>query len=49
MITPQFKVDQNDSSLIISIKLKYVKISEIEFFVENNNFRFHLKPYFLSP
>ena len=48
MITPQFKVDQNDSSLIISIKLKYVIISEIEFFVEYNNFRFHLKPYFLS-
>ncbi len=48
MLTPQFKVEQNEEYLIICIKLKYVKISEVEFFIENNNFRFHLKPYFLN-
>ena len=48
MITPQFKIEQNDTFIIIYIKLKYVKISEVEFFIENNNFRFFLKPYFLN-
>jgi len=48
MITPIFKVEQNEDYIILSIKLKYVKISQVDFFIEKNNFRFHLKPYFLN-
>jgi protein SHQ1 len=48
MLTPQFKVEQNEDFIILYIKLKYVKISEVDFFIEKNNFKFHLKPYFLN-
>jgi protein SHQ1 len=48
MITPNFKVNQDSNFLYITMKLKYVKFSEVEFFIENNNFRFHLKPYYLN-
>ena len=48
MITPNFKIEQNDEFIIISIRLKYVKISDVEFFIENNNFKFYLKPYYLN-
>jgi protein SHQ1 len=48
MITPYFKVEQNPTQIIITIKLKYVRISDVDFFIDKNNFRFHLKPYFLN-
>ena len=48
MITPFFKLDQDDNFLTITIRVKYIRISEIDFFIENNNFRFSLKPYYLN-
>jgi protein SHQ1 len=48
MLTPKFKVNQDDEFIYITISLKYVKFSDVEFFIEANNFRFHLKPYFLN-
>jgi len=48
MITPFFKLEQDEQFIFITIKAKYVKISEVEFFIEKNNFRFSLKPYFLN-
>jgi protein SHQ1 len=48
MITPLFKVDQDEKYLNIKIKVKYVKFSEVDFFIEGNNFRFYLKPYYLN-
>lgn len=48
MITPLFKVDQNDNFILLSIQVKYVKISDVDFHIENNNFKFYLKPYFLN-
>lgn len=48
MITPFFKLEQDEQFLTVTIKVKYVRISEVEFFIEKNNFRFSLKPYFLN-
>jgi len=48
MITPYFKVEQEENFLFVHLKLKYVKISEVDFYLEGNNFKFHLKPYFLN-
>ena len=48
MIRPIFKVTQDDSFIYIEAKVKYVKISDFEYFIEDNNFRFTLKPYYLN-
>ena len=48
MITPNFKINQDDEFIIITIRLKYVKISDVEFFIEKNNFKFYLKPYYIN-
>lgn len=48
MITPFFKLEQDEQFIIISIKAKYIRISEVEYFIDKNNFRFSLKPYFLN-
>ena len=48
MIRPLFSVTQDESFIYIEAKVKYVKISDFEYFLENNNFRFTLKPYYLN-
>ena len=48
MIRPIFNVSQDDNFIYIESKVKYVKISDFEYFIENNNFRFTLKPYYLN-
>jgi len=48
MITPLFKVDQDEKFIYLKIKLKYVKFSDVDFFIEGNNFRLYLKPYYLN-
>ena len=48
MIRPIFNVSQDDSFIYIEAKVKYVKISDFEYFIEDNNFRFTLKPYYLN-
>jgi len=48
MLTPYFKVEQDNQFIIIHIQLKYVKIKEVDFCILENNFKFHLKPYFLN-
>ena len=48
MITPLFKVDQDEKFIYLNIKVKYVKFSDVEFFIEGNNFRLYLKPYYLN-
>ena len=48
MIRPLFSVTQDESFIYIEAKVKYVKISDFEYFIENNNFRFTLKPYYLN-
>ena len=48
MIRPIFNVSQDDSFIYLEAKVKYVKISDFEYFIEDNNFRFTLKPYYLN-
>ena len=48
MITPLFKIDQDENYIIIKAQVKYIKISEFDYFIEDNNFRFTLKPYHLN-
>ena len=48
MIRPIFNVTQDESFIYIEATVKYVKISDFEYFIENNNFRFTLKPYYLN-
>ena len=48
MIRPIFNVSQDDSFIYIEAKVKYIKISDFEYFIEDNNFRFSLKPYYLN-
>jgi protein SHQ1 len=48
MITPVFRLSQEDAHVIIVIRVPYVKISSSEVFVELSNFRFYLKPYYLN-
>ena len=48
MITPLFRVDQDENFIYLKIQIKYVKISDVDFYIENNNFKFYLKPYFLN-
>ena len=47
MITPNFSLSQTNSHLVIKIILKYVRISEADFFIEDKEFRFNLSPYLL--
>lgn len=48
MITPLFNVEQDDQFIILKAQVKYIKISEFDYFIEDNNFRFTLKPYHLN-
>ena len=48
MITPLFKCEQTNNFIIVKATLKYVKFSDFDYFIENNNFRFSLKPYHLN-
>ena len=48
MITPLFKLTQDENFIYLEAKLKYVKFSEFDYFIENKNFRFSLKPYYLN-
>ncbi|KAG0174705.1 Hsp90 cochaperone shq1 [Apophysomyces sp. BC1034] len=47
MITPSFKVDQDDASVTIVIKTPYVRAQDVDLHVQNNEFRLFLRPYFL--
>ncbi|CAI2369515.1 unnamed protein product [Moneuplotes crassus] len=48
MVTPVFRIDQDDNMLYIIMIVKYAKISNAEFEILDNNFRFYLKPYSLN-
>ena len=48
MITPDFKLSQEEEVVIVAIRVPYVKISSCEVEVEKNRFTFYLKPYFLK-
>jgi len=47
MLTPQFELNQFDDYLLITIKAPYIKTNDVELYIENNEFKFYVKPYFL--
>lgn len=48
MITPEYRISQDEKFLTLDITLKYVKISQCEMLVEPRRYSFFLKPYFLK-
>ncbi|KAN0034321.1 hypothetical protein ACTFIV_000818 [Dictyostelium citrinum] len=47
MIIPKFSVDQNDDFIIVVAITPYIKASEADFYLLENQFKFYCKPYFL--
>lgn len=47
MITPTFKLIQNNDYLFIHIKTPFAKLTDLDIFVFETDFRFYCKPYFL--
>jgi protein SHQ1 len=47
MITPKFEIEQNDNFVIVRIFTPHIKLSTIEYVVNEKTFRFFVKPYFL--
>lgn len=47
MITPRFWLTQSDSSVTLTILIKYAKMKSIETDIQENNFWFYLRPYHL--
>ncbi|XP_067685245.1 protein SHQ1 homolog [Haliotis asinina] len=47
MLTPSFELFQDDVFLTIVIKAPFTKVSDTEIFIEDSDFKFYSKPYFL--
>jgi len=47
MITPRFKLEQDENTLIITILAPYTNVKDTEIHVLENDFRFHSAPYYL--
>mgnify|MGYP001208986917 CR=1 FL=1 len=47
MLTPRFKLEQDDKYVIVKIYAPFTNISETEVFMDAQDFRFFSKPYFL--
>jgi len=48
MITPRFRLEQNDHFVIAYIETPYVKFSEVEISIHEQQFSFYCKPYHLQ-
>ncbi|KAM8930788.1 protein SHQ1 homolog [Pelodytes ibericus] len=47
MITPAFELTQDPDYLTLTIKVPYARVSEVDVYVEGDDFKFYSKPYFL--
>jgi protein SHQ1 len=47
MLTPVFSLDQNDEFLFIELKCPYIKATEVVIDLQDFEFQFYAKPYFL--
>jgi len=47
MITPHCEVSQHADCVEIRIKVPHLRMEDGEFYVQDNEFKFHLKPYFV--
>ncbi|KAL9959379.1 hypothetical protein ACROYT_G032698 [Oculina patagonica] len=47
MLTPVFELSQDDEFVVVIIKTPYVKIADVDFYINGTEFKFYVKPYFL--
>lgn len=47
MLTPDFQLKQDENNLTIIIIAPHARVTDTEIFIEDDEFRFHSKPYFL--
>lgn len=47
MLTPVFELSQDDEFVVVIIKTPYVKIADVDFCINDSEFKFYVKPYFL--
>ena len=47
MITPHFEVSQDADFVTIRIRVPHAHMEDGEFYVQDHEFKFHLRPYFL--
>ena len=47
MLTPRFTLEQDETFLIVKIYAPFTNLSETEIFMDETDFRFFSKPYFL--
>jgi len=47
MLTPQFELQQFPDHILVTVMAPYIKSNDVEIYIENNEFKFYVKPYFL--
>lgn len=47
MLTPRFKIVQNDEEITVTIHAPYTNIKDTEVYVDGTDFRFYSTPYYL--
>ncbi|RKP13508.1 SHQ1 protein-domain-containing protein [Piptocephalis cylindrospora] len=47
MITPKFSVDQDQEFVKVEIHAPHIRATDVELYIEGDEFKFHLAPYFL--
>lgn len=47
MITPRFRLSQDENSLFVTIHAPFSRVSDAEIYMEGSDFRFHSNPYYL--
>ena len=47
LITPEFTISQDNDFVTVTIKVPHVRAQNAEMFIDGNEFRFSLSPYFL--
>uniref|UniRef100_H3B2P9 Protein SHQ1 homolog n=2 Tax=Latimeria chalumnae TaxID=7897 RepID=H3B2P9_LATCH len=47
MITPAFELSQEPDLLILIINVPYARVSEVDIYIDGEDFKFYAKPYFL--
>ncbi|KND04881.1 Hsp90 cochaperone SHQ1 [Spizellomyces punctatus DAOM BR117] len=47
MLTPAFTISQDEEFVTVVIKCPYIKAQEVEFFINDTEFKFYVRPYFL--
>ena len=48
MITPRFTLDQNDDFVVAKVVLPHIRLEDLDVYMLGQEFRLHIKPYFLS-